>query len=214
MLRNLKSIITIIGLESLIGCSSNISMQYPNHYANFSAPITLEHSKELRKNEFLIPDTIFDSYAQTVDKRPWWLISPIGGCININYLNTLDEKKEFKKRLNEKGLTYSEIKYYEKLLSTPKIIIFKKSILKKPERFKEALTHERFHLEIKKISSKKYNLMMQSAEEFYAYLAQDEFVPQVEQALKKDYPEQYKFFKTIKNKVDNEKLSNVKKRVY
>lgn len=54
--------------------------------------------KHLKEREFVIKNEIFDSYTQTVDKRPKWLVNPVGGYMSENYLDKKEEKEEFKER--------------------------------------------------------------------------------------------------------------------
>lgn len=123
-----------------------------------------EYLKYLEDREFVIKNEIFDSYARTVDKRPEWLSSPVGGYISENYLDKKEEQEEFRERLVRLRLSQDETKFYESLFTSSDIIIFRESILKE-EFFLKALSHERFHKAMKHLSNDEYKLMKQAARE-------------------------------------------------
>ncbi len=121
--------------------------------------------KYLRDREFVIQNEIFDAFAKTVDKKPWWLSSPTAGYLAENYLDTKEEQEEFRTRLQKLGLPQNEIAFYESLFKSTDILIFRESALQEKEFFPIAVAHERFHQAIKKLSSEEYELMKKTAQE-------------------------------------------------
>lgn len=130
----------------------NQDLEDPNEYLQY-----------LEDREFIIKNEIFDSYARTVDKRPEWLNAPVGGYMSENYLDTEEERREFKERLTRLGLSQDEIKFYESFFTSADIIIFRESIIKE-KFFLKALPHERFHRAIKQLNNEEYKAMKQIAQ--------------------------------------------------
>lgn len=117
----------------------------------------------LENREFVIKNEIFDSYARTVDRRPDWLVNPIGGYVSENYLDTREEE-EFRERLANLGLPEDEINFYETLLTSTDVIILRESVLQ-TESFLNVLPHERIHREIKHLNANEYRTIRQAAQE-------------------------------------------------
>lgn len=221
------------GLEATGCATSNIGMKTEKIHrglGRFSRKIEDPNNylEYLREREFVIQDEIFDSYARTVDKRPRWLSNPVGGYMSKNYLDKKEEIVEFRRRLEKLGLSKKEVGFYESLFTSTDLIIFRESILKIPENsididFLEALPHERFHKQVKRLSKKEFGVLERGAkgimnkyeekfssgsfaaaakmnwEEFYTYLAQGEFGKKIEDALEKNYPEAYKIYAKIRD---------------
>lgn len=160
------------GMEAVLssGCSANriglkseeVHKGLESFYRKLEDPNG--HLKYLEDREFIIKNEIFDAYAQTVDKRPKWLGSPIGGYMSQSYLDRKEEVEEFREKLAELGLSRNEAEFYESLFASSDIIIFRESILKK-RLFLKALPHERFHKAIAWLNDGEYRIMTEAAQE-------------------------------------------------
>lgn len=129
----------------------------------------------LRDREFIIQNEIFDAFAKTVDKKPWWLGSPLGGYLAENYLDTIEEQKEFRSRLQKLGLSQDAVEFYESFFKSTDIIIFRESTLQEKEFFPKVVAHERFHQAIKKLTSEEYKLIKNVAQEIMKSKDEDVF---------------------------------------
>ncbi len=114
----------------------------------------------LQEKEYLIPDSIFDAYVQTVDPFNLRGITgkSVGGYTNKNYLDLYNKKEEFFENLHKLNLSDKDISVYATILSTPDVIVFRESLIK-DSFFKKALAHERFHKELTKLPKETYNYM-------------------------------------------------------
>ncbi len=120
--------------------------------------------KLLQEREYLIPDSIFDAYIQTIDPFNLKGITgkSVGGYTHENYINAWNKKEEFLEKLHKLDLSDKEISVYATILSTPDVIVFRESIIQ-DSFFRKALAHERFHKELTKLPEETYEYMREIA---------------------------------------------------
>ncbi|MBI2551786.1 hypothetical protein HYW17_00590 [Candidatus Uhrbacteria bacterium] len=123
-----------------------------------------DYLRYLQTGEYVIKEEVFEAMVRTVDKRPEWLVQPIGGYQAEPFLASLSARREFSERLHELGVAEEKIVFYTGLFSTADTIVFRETALRDQD-FLRALPHERFHREIKKLPNQEYKSMKQAAEE-------------------------------------------------
>lgn len=160
-------VIASLGLEAIIanGCAATLpNMSKAVITAHQSSLVSrIENSrgylKFLREEEYVIPNKIFDAYAETIDKRPKWFGTPVGGYALKSYLNTQEKREEFQARLKKLKTNDEEIQIYSAIFNRPDVIVFRASLLN-DKYFEKALPHERFHKELKRLNSDDYAHLM------------------------------------------------------
>lgn len=159
-------------LPGAIGCAVNKGLteskqsnleEICNSEDSFNDPYNF--SGYLEDREFVVPDKVFDSYAQIVDKKPDFGGAPAAGYLTKNYLDTEEELKEFNERLGNLNLSEIETEKYTRLFTSSDIIVIKESVLKDKEKFRKFLPHERFHKNIQKLDKQDYDYMMSVADD-------------------------------------------------
>ena len=117
------------------------------------------------EDEYIIDDRIFSAYAHTTDKGLPEDFSPAGGYIAENWIDTIEEQKEFQERLRKMGLSEKEIAFYESFFASSDMIVFSDKILAHKEFAEKALPHERIHKKLAHIPEKMRLKMMQAAQD-------------------------------------------------
>ncbi len=100
-----------------------------------------KNERLLLKDEFVVPEEVIKAYSEVVD--PTMIGVPAGGYFKKDYLNTPEEKKSFKKRIEDMGYGSKDLLKFKRYFSG-KNIVFNYSELEK-ENFKDILAHERLH---------------------------------------------------------------------
>ena len=112
----------------------------------------MQYLQYFKENEFIVPDAVFESYVRAIGADRGNVVSQEGGYFSRNYLFNKERRDSFQKELEKLGLEADVIEYYNTLFTSYGVIIFRESILGN-ERITEALPHERFHQESKKLSN-------------------------------------------------------------
>lgn len=119
----------------------------------------------LRPDEYVIPNEVFDTYKNLVDSRQGFLKGvSSGGYISRDRLEATGTVKQFRTALTEKGLPENQIDLYERLLRSADTIVFAERVFIR-DFILTAIPHERFHKEMKRLSSADYEYMKKVADE-------------------------------------------------
>ncbi len=163
-------VIIVAGLAGLLsGCASIPAMHndVQQYYEKTILPQINDKNNVLSYlgvNEYVIPKDIFEAYATTIDKRDMNGSTHAGGYFNQNYLDTVLEKEEFTKKLNDLGLEDKDVDNYSEIFSSEGAIIFS-SLALEDGSLELKLRHERLHRDLKTISSEDYDYLMSVAQE-------------------------------------------------
>lgn len=118
---------------------------------------------QLEENEYVVPANVMQSFYLSFDSS-----LPFGGAAGValkkDWLSNPEIKSRFVTNLQERGYSEVDINRYVDIFSPDEntLIIVDDSNLSNARKF---LTHERFHLEMGKLSEDDYKLMMEVAKE-------------------------------------------------
>ncbi len=177
--RRRNTISLLLGLGACaaleIGCTPrNLEILAPPRIEKTTEQkIPQEFLSLLKKNEYIIPNEVMNSYGRAVDERirnnPELFGLPGGTTIDINRLGK-NAHQFFQKDMRERGFTEEEIERFVLMLSRPGNIIITESVAtKNPEEspimnLPRVLAHERTHGFIHTLDEKEIEILKKAWE--------------------------------------------------
>ncbi len=200
------------------------------HIASFIDKDPNNCLRSLQDNEYIVSDDVFKAYSRTIqgDDVPAWVMDPIGGYMDYDYLENPELYDKFVGKLKKLGLEEEEINKYVAMFRRKRTIIFRAEAIAQPN-FKSKLLHERVHKEFHSLPEDLQNYLLDCAKkfsndrnyimfvnrnseyrgmvaaitqgnpaEFYPYLSQSAFSEQAEKLFQTRFPDAYKIYAQMK----------------
>ena len=156
----MKKLALLLALAGCVETNEKQTQYLRQYYTMISDPH--QYLQYLESREYIIPDNVFDAYANAVEKRPivFWIQGPSAAYISRNFLEG-EERESFQKQLARQGYTKEESEIFSSILCAQGNIVLKESLLQ-DSFFQEALCHERVHREVDALSSEEKDVLRQA----------------------------------------------------